>query len=566
MKEFMNIIIRTVKKFFIISLMLLAGSNITAGQASPDLMQMPGDVPTLPNGNVYVPFVGEMKPEELDNMMNKVNTFLEQMSPEELNNFMNLAEDLAVDMINENPEALVPPGGYAAPKKPAEKEVAKPAQPEKPKVEEKKEEKPKEEPKKDTAELKKILKGIREKTIELRIKVSTGITIKEFDEIEEELDDFVSFLYIIKKDKHIHRLYNDEFKELLEKLHYLYEILEEYEPKVIIPDAIDEKDKADSITKMKSKEALKIIAEVYKEILVKNKMLKKVEEFIEKYEPEAAKMRKQAEEEEAKAMVRKEPVVKSNLSRQRSSIPPRPPAPYHGASPYGQYGHQPSPYYDPYYSSQQAPQNRPRTAQRNASDMSGKAGEKSKEQQQAEGSRAAEEQKKLVKLDKKMKGLSKEIEAAFEDIGDTEQQHNALFQGFPAYMGQPVTAANPANTQYDTLFGIELRTKARTIRNRIESYIDSLEDKAPDVQRRYIDLFKEKHDKAFQETLEKMHLHASFAANVDATKRTAHQGSIARFETEYKNANDARKRLDELKSTAPSSSGNKNQDAGRRLI
>ena len=128
MKEFMSIIIKAFKKVFLSSLIIFTCFNLTFQIKSMDPMQLPEDMPMLPNGNVYVPFVGEMKPEELDKMMNEVNTFMENLSPEERTEFMNVAEDLAVEMINENPEALVPPGGYMTPQKPAPKEpVEKPA-------------------------------------------------------------------------------------------------------------------------------------------------------------------------------------------------------------------------------------------------------------------------------------------------------------------------------------------------------------------------------------------------------------------------------------------------------
>ena len=94
MKRFLS------KSFFIsaTTVFLLFSHTLSYALAAPyggnmGMQQnMMGDMPILPNGKVYVPLVGEMTPEEVNKMMQEVDSFVGSLSPKERDEFMNFAE------------------------------------------------------------------------------------------------------------------------------------------------------------------------------------------------------------------------------------------------------------------------------------------------------------------------------------------------------------------------------------------------------------------------------------------------------------------------------------------
>ncbi|MBN1549553.1 hypothetical protein JW872_02730 [Candidatus Babeliales bacterium] len=282
----MNISSKIKQIFFVALSLLYLNSTIEAQQGpNPNLQQFAANMP-MPTE------------EEIQAASAFLEDFFNNMSDEEMADFMQFYEGFVQDI--ESGKIKVEDIFGPLPEQPP----VTPQEPKKPEPQNLPEQKPAPvtqdnlRDKKATAE---IIKKLIASITSLKTKAaSSHKVLTTIEPLSKEIDTLVYYLYALEKPEHIQQLVTDkELIPLHDQLKSLQQVMEQYEPRLAIPEfGIGPQNPQE---KEASKKALSEIINAFKKAFSAENILEKLEKLFEKYEPEILKQKKAAEDAEERA-------------------------------------------------------------------------------------------------------------------------------------------------------------------------------------------------------------------------------------------------------------------------
>lgn len=293
----------TFKKIFLFSLLIITPFYTNKAET-----------PAQPGGMLPMPTEQELK---------EIEEFLSTLSPEELDELAQLGQEIIDTAEKEGVPVFGPPPAPTSskPTQPKKPEPSKPTASKKPKLE-------KEVNLSGVAELRKMLFRLIDSLDSIRQKSSRDQELEDtFSPLDEKMNLFLYYLYVINDNKVAAHLKDKEFSKLKDDLKKLdrdlYILDDDYE----VPQLDHTKETKNTHLKNKLKHAQillkKVIQRLEKAFLHEN-IIDELLKLIKKYEPEALKTKKELEAKEKSAhdAIKKQPVTNTGSTKQGSLASP----------------------------------------------------------------------------------------------------------------------------------------------------------------------------------------------------------------------------------------------------
>lgn len=291
------------KKIFTLLLSLFCFAPLSTKMASPQ----PG---------------GAMLPMPSQEEMQEIQKFLDTLSQDELDELAKIGEEIIQTAEKEGRPLF----GPAPEMKPISKPQPKPANPinTAPVVKPTEQVKPTERTlsSKEKSRIQRILSGLVDAIASIRQKATSDETLLQLlAPLNTTLNDITYYLNVVNYSKHLVQLTDKEFTPLNDNLRKFYEQVEEIDSDLDVPELeMSKKQSSDEIKtqRYKIKKATKVLQKFVSiiETTIKQKhVMTDLERLVEKYEPEALKIKQEQEAKEKKASAQRISLPVTNTSQ-----------------------------------------------------------------------------------------------------------------------------------------------------------------------------------------------------------------------------------------------------------
>jgi hypothetical protein len=257
---------------------------------------------------------GGMLPMPTAQEMEEIQKFLDTLSPEELDELAKIGEEM-IETAEKEGRPLFGPAPVAPttpkPKPTSTKHTVKPKEQAKPKA--------RVLTSKEKSRIQRILSGLVDTIASIRQKATSDETLVQLiAPLNKTLSDLTYYLNVVNYSKHLVHLTDTEFTPLNNNLRKLYEQVEEIDSELTVPEIEVGKKQTTADLKLQRqqiKDATSLLQKfisIIESATAQKHILTDLERLVQKYEPEALKIKKDQEEKEKKASAHKTSLPTTN--------------------------------------------------------------------------------------------------------------------------------------------------------------------------------------------------------------------------------------------------------------